>query len=66
MVKNKQKIDYYHIWNIINLGIFIMGFVFVWNSFKTSNILQFLSGFFAVIIISISIFYQNKLERDLI
>ena len=66
MVKRMQQIDYYHLWNTMNLNVFIVGWILIWDSFKNSNILMFLIGTFAVIIISISIFYQNKLERDLL
>jgi len=66
MVKNKQNIEYYHLWNIINLNAFIAGWFFILDSFKDPNTFNFLVGFFMVILFSISIFYQNKLERDLL
>jgi len=65
MVKS-QKVNYYHVWNCVNLSLFFFGWYFILDSMNTSNLLQAWIGVFVVIIISISIYYQNKLERDLI
>jgi len=60
------KIDYYHLWNVVNLSILIIGWSFIMQSFFIKfNELNSYLGFFMVIIISISIYYQNKFERGL-
>ena len=61
-----KKIDYYHCWNIMNLSLFFIGWIIIYDSFKYSNLIQADIGIFLTIIISVSIFYQNKLERSLI
>lgn len=55
-----KKLYYYHFWNSMNLSLFIIGWIMLYDSFKNSNLIQAYIGIFLTIIISVSIFYQNK------
>lgn len=61
----KQKVDYYHFWNTINLSLFSIGWIVLYDSFKNSNLVQAYIAVFLIMIILASIYYQNKLERNL-
>ena len=60
------KVDYYHPWNIINLSCFTIGWILIMYAFlESQGYLEITIGILLCILTSISIYYQNKLERNL-
>jgi len=60
------KVDYYHQWNIINLSCFTIGWILIMYAFlESQGYLEITIGILLCILTSISIYYQNKLERNL-
>ena len=64
-MKNKEIIsEYCHGWNIFNLSLFIVGWILMYHSFFISNIIQTGFATFLLMITSISIYFQNKFEKE--
>jgi len=60
------KVDYYHECNIMNLSCFIIGWILIFHAFfESQGYLEITIGVLLCILTSISIYYQNKLERNL-